>query len=172
MSIISPPDTRSALHEQQKRWEIANPLDIVPREIMAPTTLLVDKDQGFVQALARIAKNFRVPFESYYSLGPIHNGGDFHFDLILLDTSTVGKENITKTAMNIAQEGSSIVLIGNEEPSDEEMREWAPLVNRFLFKDWDVEDAELLFRDALSTYRRVKEGEGIFINVRGGYGNA
>jgi len=88
------------------------------------------------------------------------------YDLVLLDEKTVGKDRLMDIAMKMTNMSGNVavVLIGDEEPSEAEMEEWSPFIQRFLYKDWDTEGVEVLFRDAMQIFansqiagnRRVK----------------
>jgi len=132
------------------------PVDIAPIASQIPSTLLIDQDRGFVQAFARLARRFHVPFQTFASAQGLETQRTRAYDLILLDERTVGKENILEIAtrlMNIHGD-TSIVLIGEDEPSKKEMAELAPIIQRFLYKDWD---AEALFSDAMQVFAMGKK---------------
>lgn len=136
---------------------IHKPLDIAPIVSAIPSTLLIDHDQNFVHAFARLARRFHVPFQTFRSVGGLETGRAWNYDLVLLDEKTIGKENIIDTASRMTNVHGelSIVLIGDEEPSKEEMAEYAPIIQRFLFKDWD---AEVLFSDAMQIFATTRKG--------------
>jgi len=143
------PRTHRVLHNA---FEVAIGSSVVPR------TVLVDQDRGFVKAAARIAKRFEVPFQSFLSVSDIELRRRPGYDLVLLDEKTVGRDRLLDAAMKMSNMSGdvAIVLIGEEEPSENEMETWYPLIQRFLFKDWDSEGVEILFRDAMQIFANSK----------------
>jgi len=143
-----------------------NAFEVAVVSSVVPRTVLVDQDSGFVKAAARIAKRFQIPFQSFISLSDLEIHRRPVYDLVLLDEKTVGRDNLMDTALKLTNmsQDVAVVLIGEEEPSEDEMEAWSPLIQRFLFKDWDSEGVEVLFRDAMQIFansqvagnRRVK----------------
>jgi DNA-binding NtrC family response regulator len=143
-----------------------NAFEIAVVSSVVPRTVLVDQDSGFVKAATRIAKRFQIPFQSFVSLSDMELHRRPVYDLVLLDEKTVGRDHLIDTAMKMTNMSGdvAVVLIGDEEPSEDEMEAWSPLIQRFLFKDWDSEGVEVLFRDAMQIFansqvagnRRVK----------------
>jgi len=145
-------------HDAWKYGLLRNPFEIPMGASVIPRTVLVDQDSGFARAATRIAKRFQVPFQSFLSVSdmPMHRRPDF--DLVLLDEKTVGKDQVIEAAMKLTNMTGdvAVVLIGEEEPSEAEMEAWSPLIQRFLFKDWDSEGVEVLFRDAMQIFANSK----------------
>jgi len=54
-----------------------------------------------------------------------------------------------------AKNDISVILIGDEEPSEQEMLSWSPLIKNFILKDWD---AETLINDALQVFAMESRG--------------
>ena len=135
-----------------------NPFEISVGTSVVPRTVLVDHDNGFVKAAARIAKRFQVPFQSFLSVSDMELHRRPAYDLVLLDEKTVGKDRLMDIAMKMTNMSGNVavVLIGYEEPSEAEMEAWSPLIQRFLYKDWDTEGVEVLFRDAMQIFANTQ----------------
>lgn len=157
-------------YEPRTHRVLHNPFDVPMGSSVVPRTVLVDQDSGFVRAAARIAKRFQVPFQSFLSVSDMELHRRPVYDLVLLDEKTVGRDRLIDTAMKMTNISGdvAVVLIGDEEPSEAEMETWFPLIQRFLYKDWDTEGVEVLFHDAMQIFanskvagsRRVRYFEG------------
>jgi len=126
------------------------PLDIAPSPIAIPKTLLIDGDQNFVQTFSGIARRLRVPFESMTQIPDVEAMEDqktWNYNLILLDEKTIGRKNVLETAQRLNKMGDvSIILVGTNTPTPEELSEWHSVIKRFLCKNDDV---DALFRDVM-----------------------
>jgi len=129
----------------------------IPVQAAVPRTILVDEDRAFVETFAYLARKMRMPFQAYRSREALENKSVWSYDLVLLDDKTIGRENVFETAVKISRvKGDiSVVLIGDEEPSRQEMLAWSPFIKKFLLKDWD---AETLINDALQVFAMESRG--------------
>jgi len=129
----------------------------IPVQAAVPKTILVDEDRAFVETFAYLARKMRMPFQAIRSRAALDNKSVWSYDLVLLDEKTIGKENVFETAVKISRVRSdiSVILIGDEEPTEKEMMAWAPFVKTFICKNWD---AEALINDALSVFASESRG--------------
>jgi len=129
----------------------------IPVQAAVPKTVLVDEDRAFVETFAYLARKMRMPFQAIRSSAALENKSVWNYDLVLLDEKTIGKENVFETAVKLSRVKSdiSVILIGDEEPTEEEMLAWSPFVKSFLFKHWD---AETLINDALQVFASESRG--------------
>jgi len=129
----------------------------IPVQAAVPKTILVDEDRAFVETFANLARKMRMPFQAYSSRAALENKNVWSYDLVLLDDKTIGRESVFETAVKISRVKSdiSVILIGDEEPSEQEMLAWSPFVKKFLLKDWD---AEALINDALQVFATESRG--------------
>jgi len=129
----------------------------IPVQAAVPKTILVDEDRAFVETFANLARKMRMPFHAMRSRAALENQTVWNYDLVLLDDKTIGRENVFETAVKVSRANNdiSVVLIGDEEPSEQEMLAWSPFVKTFLFKNWD---AESLIHDALQVFATESRG--------------
>jgi DNA-binding NtrC family response regulator len=129
----------------------------IPVQAAVPKTILVDEDRAFVETFAYLARKMRMPFQAIRSKTALENKSVWNYDLVLLDEKTIGKENVFETAVKLSRVKSdiSVILIGDEEPTEQEMLAWSPFVKSFLFKNWD---AETLINDALQVFATEARG--------------
>lgn len=129
----------------------------IPVQAAVPKTMLVDGDRAFVETFANLARKMRMPFQALRSRAALETNNLWNFDLVLLDDKTIGRENVFETAVKIsrAKNDLSIILIGDEEPKEEEILAWSPFVTKFLYKNWD---AETLINDALQVFATETRG--------------
>jgi len=129
----------------------------IPVQAAVPKTVLVDEDRAFVETFAYLARKMRMPFQAIRSRADLESKNVWNYDLILLDEKTVGRENVFETAVKLcrAQSDLSVIVIGDEEPTEQEMLAWAPFVKKFLLKNWD---AESLINDALQVFATETRG--------------
>jgi DNA-binding NtrC family response regulator len=129
----------------------------IPVQAAVPKTILVDEDRAFVETFAYLARKMRMPFQAIRSRAALDNKSVWNYDLVLMDEKTIGKENVFETAVKISRVRNdiSVILIGDEEPTEKEMMAWAPFVKTFLCKNWD---AEALINDALSVFASESRG--------------
>jgi len=142
----------------------------IPVQAAVPKTILVDEDRAFVETFAYLARKMRMPFQAIRSREALESKSVWSYDLVLLDDKTIGRENVFETAVKISRvkPDISVILIGDVEPSEQEILAWSPFVKKFLYKDWD---AETLINDALQIFatetrgphmRRVKYFGGLY----------
>lgn len=129
----------------------------IPVQAAVPKTILVDEDRAFVETFAYLARKMRMPFQAIRSRVDLENKNVLNYDLALLDAETVGKEFIFETAVKLSRANNdiSVILIGDDEPTEQEMQAWSPFVKKFLFKNWD---AETLINDALQVFAAESRG--------------
>jgi len=116
-----------------------------------PKVLLIDEDRSFVENFANLALRYRVPFQSFRSQAGLETRRTWDYDLVLLDDKTIGRDNLVQTASRMMdlRGDLSIIVIGSEEPTRQEKKEWEPFIQSFLYKDWA---AGSLFNDVLQIY--------------------
>lgn len=129
----------------------------IPVQAAVPKTMLVDEDRAFVETFAYLARKMRMPFQAIRSREALESKSVWTYDLILLDDRTIGRENVLETAVKVSRVKNdiSVILIGDEEPSEQEMLSWSPFVKKFLYKNWD---AETLINDALQVFATEARG--------------
>jgi len=129
----------------------------IPVQAAVPRTILVDEDRAFVETFAHLARKMRMPFQAFRSLATLEHNSAWSFDLILLDEKTIGKENVLETAVKLSRISNeiSVILIGDEQPTEQEMQSWSPFVKTFLYKNWD---AKTLINDALTVFAAESRG--------------
>jgi DNA-binding NtrC family response regulator len=129
----------------------------IPVQAAVPKTILVDEDRAFVETFAHLARKMRMPFQAIRSRAALEEKSVWSYDLVLLDDKTIGRENVFETAVRISRVKSdiSVILIGDEAPSEQEMLAWSPFVKKFLYKNWD---AESLINDALQVFATEARG--------------
>jgi len=129
----------------------------IPVKAAIPKTILVDEDRAFVETFAYLARKMRMPFQAIRSRANLDSKSVWNYDLVLLDERTIGKENIIETAVKISRVRNdiSVILIGDEEPSEQEMIAWSPFIKKFLYKNWD---AETIINEALAIFATESRG--------------
>jgi DNA-binding NtrC family response regulator len=129
----------------------------IPVQAAIPKTILFDEDRAFVETFANLDRKMRMPFQAISSRAALENKSAWNYDLVLLDEKTIGKDNVFETAVKISRVRNeiSVILIGDEEPSEQEMVAWSPFVKQFLYKNWD---AETLINDALQIFASESRG--------------